>query len=168
MLSKRNTKKSNPTQKIKVMKCISNEESQNYVPYERTPLSPQPAYFSIFKDSDDWELVKYFTQRFRQSVNGNNGDQSVYILESSSMPEMVKIGHTKGDPIDRANTLSKSTGVPTPFNVVYSYSCFNAERIEKAVHKHFRKQRVNSQREFFYINVDEAIKIIESLGDTLD
>ena len=147
---------------------ITNEEAQNYVPYERTPLSPEPAFYSIFQDSDGWDVVKYFTSRFRQSVNGSNGDQSVYILESTSMPEMVKIGYTKNDPGERANQLSKSTGVPTPFNVVYSYSCFNGERIEKAVHKHFRKQRVNSQREFFYVDVDEAIKIIESIGAKLD
>ena len=150
------------------MKHITNEEAQNYVPYERTPLSPEPAFYSIFQDNDGWDIVKYFTSRFRQSVNGNNGDQSVYILESTSMPEMVKIGYTKNDPGERANQLSKSTGVPTPFNVVYSYSCFNGERIEKAVHKHFRKQRVNSQREFFYVDVDEAIKIIESIGAKLD
>ncbi len=150
------------------MKRISNEEASNYVPYERTPLSPSPAYFSVFEDIEGWEQVKYYTSRFRQSVNGNNGDQSVYILESSSMPGMVKIGYTKGDPIDRANTLSKSTGVPTPFNVVYSYSCFNGERIEKAVHKHFRAKRVNSQREFFYVELDEAIKAIENLGAKLD
>ena len=150
------------------MTHITNEEAQNYVPYERTPLSPEPAFYSIFKDSDGWDQVKYFTPRFRQSVNGNNGDQHVYILESTSMPEMVKIGYTKNDPGERANQLSKSTGVPTPFNVVYSYSCFNGERIEKAVHKHFRKQRVNSQREFFYVDVDEAIKIIESIGAKLD
>jgi hypothetical protein len=150
------------------MKRISNEEAQNYVPYERTPLSPQPAYYSVFEDSEGWEEIKYYSNRFRQSTNGNNGDQHVYILESISMPDMVKIGYTKNNPEDRANQLSKSTGVPTPFNVVYSYSCFNGERIEKAVHKHFRKQRVNSQREFFYVNVDEAIKIIESLGATLD
>jgi type VI protein secretion system component Hcp len=150
------------------MKRISNEEALNYVPYERTPLSPPPTYFSVFEDIEGWEEIKYYTHRFRQSVNGSNGDQSVYILESESMPEMVKIGYTKGDPIDRANTLSKSTGVPTPFNVVYSYSCFNGERIEKAVHKHFRKQRVNKQREFFYVDLDEAIQIIESLGAKLD
>ena len=150
------------------MKRISNEEASNYVPYERTPLSPQPAYFSVFIDNDGWEEIKYYTSRFRQSVNGNNGDQSVYILESSSMPGMVKIGYTKGDPIDRANTLSKSTGVPTPFNVVYSFSCFNGERIEKAVHKHFRTKRVNKQREFFYVELDEAIKAIEDLGAKLD
>lgn len=150
------------------MKRISNEEALNYVPYERTPLSPQPSYFSIFVDDNGWDEVKYYTSRFRQSVNGNNGDQSVYILESESMPDMIKIGHTKGDPIDRANQLSKSTGVPTPFNVVYSYNCFNGERIEKAVHKHFRKQRVNKQREFFYVDVEEAIQIIESLGAKLD
>ena len=150
------------------MKRISNEEALNYVPYERTPLSPPPSYFSVFTDNDGWEEVKYYTSRYRQSVNGSNGDQSVYILESESMPEMIKIGYTKGDPIDRAHALSKSTGVPTSFNVVYSYSCFNGERIEKAVHKHFKKQRVNKQREFFYVDIDEAAQIIESLGAKLD
>jgi hypothetical protein len=150
------------------MKRISNEEALNYVPYERTPLSPPPSLYSIFIGPDGWDEVKYYTSRFRQSVNGSNGDQSVYILESESMPDMIKIGYTKGDPIDRAYALSKSTGVPTPFNVVYSYSCFNGERIEKAVHKHFRKQRVNKQREFFYVDLDEAAQIIESLGAKLD
>ena len=150
------------------MKRISNEEALNYVPYERTPLSPPPPQYSIFVNSDGWDEVRYYTSRFRQSVNGSNGDQSVYILESESMPDMVKIGYTKGDPIDRANALSKSTGVPTPFNVIYSYSCFNGERIEKTVHKHFRQQRVNKQREFFYVDVDEAVQIIESLGAKLD
>jgi hypothetical protein len=150
------------------MKRISNEEALNYVPYERTPLSPPPSQYSIFIGPDGWDEVRYYTSRFRQSVNGSNGDQSVYILESESMPDMIKIGYTKGDPIDRANALSKSTGVPTPFNVVYSYSCFNGERIEKAVHKHFQKQRVNKQREFFYVDLDEAIQIIESLGAKLD
>jgi hypothetical protein len=150
------------------MKRISNEEALNYVPYERTPLSPPPPQYSIFVGCDGWDEVRYYTSRFRQSVNGSNGDQSVYILESESMPDMIKIGYTKGDPIDRAYALSKSTGVPTPFNVVYSYSCFNGERIEKAVHKHFRKQRVNKQREFFYVDIDEAAQIIESLGAKLD
>jgi len=150
------------------MKRISNEEALNYVPYERTPLSPPPPQYSIFVGRDGWDEVRYYTSRFRQSINGNNGDQSVYILESESMPDMIKIGHTKGNPIDRANQLSKSTGVPTPFNVVYSYNCFNGERIEKATHKHFRQQRVNKQREFFYVELDEAIKVIEALGAKLD
>ena len=150
------------------MKRITNEESKNYVPYDRTPLSPPPAYYAVFEDNEGWELIKYFTSRYRQSVNCSNGDQSFYILESEAMPEMVKIGYTKGDPIDRANILSKSTGVPTPFNVVYSYNCFNGERIEKAVHKHFRKHRVSAKREFFFVSVEDAIKIIELIGGQND
>jgi hypothetical protein len=150
------------------MKRITNEEAQNYVPYERTPLSPQPTYFSIFVTSDGWEEVKYYTQRLRQSIRGNEGDQSVYVLKSDSMPGLLKIGYTKGDPNDRANALSKSTGVPTPFIVVYSYNCFNGERIERAVHKHFEKQRVNKQREFFKVELDETIEIIESIGSNID
>ena len=89
------------------MKRITNEESKNYVPYDRNPLSPPPAYFSVFLDDEGWELIKYFTPRFRQSVNSSNGDQSVYILESESMPEMIKIGYTKGDPIDLMGSVSK-------------------------------------------------------------
>ena len=150
------------------MKRITNEESKNYVPYDRNPLSPSPAYYAVFEDNEGWELIKYFTSRYRQSINSSNGDQSVYILESKAMPEMIKIGYTKGDPIDRANTLSKSTGVPTPFNVVYSYNCFNGERIEKAVHKHFRKNRVSAKREFFFVSIEDAIKIIELIGGQND
>ena len=150
------------------MKRITNEESKNYVPYDRNPLSPPPAYYAVFEDNEGWEIIKYFTSRYRQSVNGSNGDQSVYILESEAMPEMVKIGYTKGDPIDRANTLSKSTGIPIPFNVVYSYNCFNGERIEKAVHKHFKRNRVNAKREFFFVSVEDAIKIIELIGSQND
>lgn len=150
------------------MKRITNEESKNYVPYDRNPLSPPPTYFSNFDGEDGWEFIKYFTSRYRQSINSSNGDQSIYILESESMPDMVKIGYTKGDPIDRANTLSKSTGIPTPFNVVYSYNCFNGERIERAVHKYFRKNRVNKQREFFFVSVEDAVKVIELIGSQND
>jgi hypothetical protein len=82
-----------------------------------------------------------------------------FISKSPSMPDMVKIGYTKGDPIDRAHQISKQINrcAYSISNVVYSYNCFNGERIEKLkLINIFRKQRVNSQREFFYVDVDEA------------
>jgi hypothetical protein len=149
------------------MERLTNEKAKNYVPYCRTPLSPQPKYFSIKKDGD-WDVVEYYTGRLRQSVDGKKGDQYVYILVNPSMPEMLKIGYTKNDPEERAVQLSKSTGVPMPFDVVYSYSCFNGERIEKEVHKQLKQKRVRGEREFFYVSLDEAKQVIKKVGEQFD
>jgi hypothetical protein len=76
------------------MERLTIEEAKGYVPYCRTPLAPQPKYFSIKKDGD-WDVIEYYTGRLRQSVDGKKGDQYVYILVNPSMPEMLKIGYTK-------------------------------------------------------------------------
>ena len=150
------------------MEKISNEESQKYVPYFRTPLSPNPSFYTIKVDSDGWETVEYFTRRLRQSSQGGKGDQFVYVLQNDSMPGMLKIGYTKNEVDIRAEQLSKPTGVPTPFNVVYTYSCFNGERIEKEVHRELVKKRVRGEREFFYVTLEEAEKIIKQIGEKHD
>lgn len=150
------------------MKRISNEEAQKLVPYDRTRTSLPPSHFLVKSEKDGWDKIEYFTHRLRQSVNGGEGDQSVYILENPSMPGIFKIGYTKGDPNDRADQLSKGTGIPTPYKVVYSYNCFNGERIERAVHKHFKKQRVNNDREFFKVTLNEAKKVINKIGTQYD
>jgi hypothetical protein len=149
------------------MERLTNEKAKNYVPYCRTPLSPQPKYFSIKKDGD-WDIIEYYTGRLRQSVDGKNGDQYVYVLANPSMPEMLKIGYTKNDPEERAVQLSKSTGVPIPFDVVYSYGCFNGERVEKEVHKKLKQKRVRGEREFFYVSLDEAKQVIKEIGKQFD
>ena len=150
------------------MHRISNEEAQKYVPYERHPLSKNPEFYTVEIDSDGWEVVKYFTKRLRQSTEGGKGDQFVYVLENESMPGMLKIGYTKNDVDIRAEQLSKATGVPTPFNIIYTYSCFNGERIEKEVHKKLKKKRVRGEREFFYVKLDEAKQIIKQIGKEYD
>jgi len=150
------------------MERITNEEAKKFVPYDRTRTSLPPSYFTIKGGEDGWDKVEYYTYRHRQSVNGGEGDQSVYVLENPSMPGILKIGYTKGDPNDRADKLSKATGVPTPYKVVFSYNCFNGERIERATHKHFQKQRINNDREFFNTSVEEAQKVINEIGMQYD
>lgn len=150
------------------MKRITNEEAKKLVPYDRTRTSLPPSHFTVESKKDGWDKIEYYTHRLRQSINGGKGDQSVYILENVSMPGIIKIGYTKGDPNDRADQLSKGTGVPTPYKVVFSYSCFNGERIERAVHKYFKKQRINSDREFFSVTVDEAKTVINEIGTKYD
>jgi hypothetical protein len=42
--------------------------------------------------------------------------------------------------------------------------CYKGERIESEVHKFFKEQRVNKQREFFRVTLEEAKSIIEEIG----
>ena len=80
------------------------------------------------------------------------------------MPGNLKIGFTRANPIERAKQLSSSTGVATPFNVEYSFQCFNAEMLEGELHKFFEEYRVSNNREFFRLSIDEAKKAVENLG----
>ena len=52
------------------MKRLTIKEAKNYVPYCRTPLAPQPKYYSSYPDKGGWDVVKYYTGRLRQSTEG--------------------------------------------------------------------------------------------------
>jgi hypothetical protein len=156
------------------MRRISSEEAQKYVPYERYPLAKDPEFYTIEVDSDGWDKIKYYTKRLRQSIGGGKGDQYVYVLSNKSMPGMLKIGFTTNEVDIRAEQLSRPTGVPTPYDIEYTYSCFNAQRIEHHVHKKLEKKRVKGEKnkkdrkEFFYVDLEEAKKIIEQIGKEYD
>ena len=56
----------------------------------------------------------------------------IYILANSSMPDVLKIARTINDPKDRANDLFQgTTGLPTPFIVLYHEEFEDCEDIEK-------------------------------------
>jgi hypothetical protein len=80
------------------------------------------------------------------------------------MPDMVKIGYTRLDPFQRAAQVSRGTGVPMGYEVEWAYKCYKGERIEKEVHKYFKKKRVNPAREFFRVGLEEAKQVIEQIG----
>jgi len=90
---------------------------------------------------------------------------SVYIFVNSSMPEVVKIGITEGEPEDRAKSLSSPTGVPTPFIVVWKELVENPAKVEAIIHAKLQKKRVSNKREFFKISTPEAIKIVQEICD---
>lgn len=89
----------------------------------------------------------------------------VYVLGNSSMPGMVKIGRTRGNPEDRARALSAATGVPTPFKVLNALACRDEVAVEKAVHHHLARWRVSGRREFFAISPSQAAKALHSFSD---
>ncbi|MCQ2190190.1 MAG: GIY-YIG nuclease family protein [Paludibacteraceae bacterium] len=87
----------------------------------------------------------------------------VYLLTNPVMPGLVKIGMTTREDIDARLKELYSTGVPVPFECQYACKVKKSDcaKIEKALHTAFAPQRVNANREFFRIQVEQAKVILE-------
>lgn len=84
----------------------------------------------------------------------------VYVLLNPSFLDQVKIGLTEDASEIRARKLW-TTGVPTPFIVVYDELVSNCEEVEARLHARFAGYRVSAAREFFRIPVREAIRALQ-------
>lgn len=87
----------------------------------------------------------------------------VYLLTNPVMPGLVKIGMTTQEYIDKRMKELYTTGVPVPFECKFACKVKKSDclKIEKALHKAFDSQRINQNREFFRINVEQAQAILE-------
>ena len=89
----------------------------------------------------------------------------VYVLTNDAMPNMVKIGRTSGDGVERrVAELSRATGIPLPFKVAVARTVHDARVVERALHIAFGPDRVNPAREFFSIAPERAIAIINAFS----
>lgn len=90
----------------------------------------------------------------------------LYVIESPSLPGLVKIGVSRrlNGPFERVRELSGSS-LPEAFRI--NGFCFSddAFELENNMHKYFSKQRVNPNKEFFYITPQEAIKVLKEKFD---
>ncbi|MCK9224937.1 MAG: GIY-YIG nuclease family protein [Candidatus Muirbacterium halophilum] len=86
----------------------------------------------------------------------------VYVLMNPSMQNLVKIGKTVREPEERAKELSSTTGVPTPFIVVYNCYFKSCTEAEIFVHTFLESKgfRVSTKREFFEIPIKDAIDAV--------
>lgn len=78
----------------------------------------------------------------------------VYILTNDSFPNLVKIGMTTQDNVEK-RVRQMSTGVPTPFKIVYTARVNKPAEIEKALHNHFTNSRFAKNREWFAVSVSD-------------
>ena len=84
----------------------------------------------------------------------------VYLLTNPAMPGMVKIGKTGREVEARLNDLY-TTGVPLPFECAYAARVADMDKVEKAFHNAFGPYRVNPRREFFSIEPEQAIGLLD-------
>ena len=85
----------------------------------------------------------------------------IYVLTNPAMNGLVKIGKTsRGSVNQRLNELY-STGVPVPFECVFAGKVEDESKVEKAFHLAFGPYRLNPKREFFQIEPEQAIALLE-------
>ncbi len=92
----------------------------------------------------------------------------VYLLTNPVMPGLVKIGMTAQEDIDKRMKELYTTGVPVPFECQFACRVKKSDcvKIEKALHTAFEPQRINANREFFRIQVEQAKAILELFHHT--
>ncbi len=83
----------------------------------------------------------------------------IYILSNPSMPGLLKIGRSIHGGKKRGRDIDQ-TGVPTPFVVEWEMLVEDCEYIESAAHEVLSEYRVNFSREFFKVDITEAITVI--------
>ncbi|MEQ4209664.1 GIY-YIG nuclease family protein [Actinopolymorpha sp. B9G3] len=85
----------------------------------------------------------------------------LYVLSNPHMPGLVKIGRTTRDPLKRAREISRGTGVPADFEVMFDVIVSDIEAAERETHLALQSVRVSKSREFFRIAVRDAIKFVQ-------
>ena len=85
----------------------------------------------------------------------------VYILRNPAMPNLVKIGMTTRSEVAIRMSELNTTGVPLPFECSFAGKVLDVNKVEKAFHKAFGPYRINPNREFFEIDDDQAIGLLQ-------
>jgi hypothetical protein len=87
----------------------------------------------------------------------------VYLLSNPAMPGIIKIGLTQRDTIDDRLKELFTTSVPVPFECEYACKVDDCNKVENALHIAFGPGRIHPQREFFSIEPEQAVAILDLL-----
>jgi hypothetical protein len=82
----------------------------------------------------------------------------VYVLTNPCIPDLVKIGMTNNLK-NRLGSLYNSS-IPVPFECYFACTVSDMEFVEKQIHDGFDDFRVNPKREFFRINPERVVSVL--------
>jgi len=146
-----------------MIKYVTPEESHYYIKLSQKQYHKADA-FTRGPDGDGWDSVYYLASAVLDPTGVVRASEFVYVLVNSSVPNMVKIGMTTTTPTQRANEISRATGVAIPWVPVFEFRCFRSDLLEAEVHEYLHAHRVNKHREMFSIDSHTAQKVIKELG----
>lgn len=93
----------------------------------------------------------------------NKPNQIVYVLTNPAMPGFVKIGKTTQAEVQTRMKQLYSTGVPLPFECAFACQVQDATEVEQALHLAFGMVRINPNREFFKLEPERVIAVLQLL-----
>lgn len=93
----------------------------------------------------------------------DNTNQIVYVLTNPAMPGLVKIGKTTQQEVEGRMKQLYGTGVPVPFECAFACQVNDASKVESSLHTAFGNVRINTNREFFRIEPERVIVILQLL-----
>lgn len=82
----------------------------------------------------------------------------IYFLINQSMPGLVKVGYTTRTLEKRLEELN-TTSIPMPFQIGVAFAVYDPEKCESSVHEELKENRLNNDREFFKIELLQAIEL---------
>lgn len=92
----------------------------------------------------------------------------LYFVRNEAMPNLIKIGYTGRDFIERINELS-NTSVPFKFELLALFQVSDGKNCESKIHEALAAHRVKENREFFDISTSEALVLSAGiLGSFVD
>lgn len=91
----------------------------------------------------------------------------IYIMGSEAMPGVYKVGMTAYSPCRRATELSRGTGVPSEYRVLFYGEHETALAWEQLVHANLAHCRVSANREFFRGPLIDIIHAVEGDGELI-
>lgn len=89
----------------------------------------------------------------------------IYVLTNRAMPGLVKIGYTTKKDVKKRLKDLYTPGVPLPFDCEYAGEVQNVKKVERVLHKAFKDRRLNDKREFFSIEADQVVELVELLSE---
>jgi hypothetical protein len=88
----------------------------------------------------------------------------IYILTNDAMPDYIKIGFTAADDVETRMKQLDTTGLPLPFRLHACVEVENAQQLEKLAHDVFASSRARSNREFFLLEPETAVRYLKAVS----
>ena len=102
--------------------------------------------------------LKYFLGLEHPPIEEDTG--ILYMLGIREMKGLLKIGITERDVVSRVNEINSATGIVIPWGVRHVWRVRNPKRVEREVHKLLADYRVRSDREFFNMEYNDAVRMV--------
>ena len=83
----------------------------------------------------------------------------IYVLSNESLQGIFKVGFTRRNVMSRVLELSRSTSIPTPFNIEGLFHSVDPAQDEKTIHHLLKDTQVSANREFFKAPLQEILNV---------